>query len=561
MKNITDILTGFFSIMKNEIFEYYQKSYSYLKDLVAYKKIDLKIKTETKSEKQIKATLGKMLKAIKTGLNTLGVSMDMINQKQTNFLETLNSIGGLDPDYYSYFDIYMKKYINEVLFVILLEYLLDIDVKKLENVNLFDLLPDHFIPKLNEFKSEYINSEEIKKEFQQYDYKNSINFTDLTIIEPKQETEPDILTQLREAKQDIIETLKTPKKELLKSPIESIKKKPIQEELIPLNKSIVQKVPTAALNHRSRTLPKIDEDFGILIDSNTFIDKIGHFSPINYVRANEISIDKVNLINLTMINPKFFDLENLFYYLSIIKMLNLESPFNDIETLEIVKHFINGRVFSSSKNNIPDSKNIFYGLAILSEMNLLDKTDLIDLREIEGFIKSELEIFIPEKLESNLYSLFCLKLIGKNRTISFNKSLIVKLMQNINLTNLENFKPPLDIYNHLASVKLLDKEINLDQFKINYINEIKKLREQNGSIRNLITDSALALLIFNLLDLKDHEQELCDNLLNYILNTTKFFNIENLDKDFNWQTDKLGFKIELETLYWALLASSQYASV
>ena len=561
MKKITDILLDFFSIMKNEIFEYYQKSHSYLKDLVAYKKIDLKIKTENESEKQIKTSLGKILKAIKTGLNTLGVPMNTLNENQNNFLETVNSKAILLPDYNSYFEIYMQKYVYEVLFGILLEYLFDTDVKKLENANLFDLLPDHFITKLDEFKSTYINSEDIKSEFQQYDYKNSINFTDLTFIESEQMEEPDILTQLREARHDNIETLKTPKKELLGSSIESLKEEPIRGDLTPSNKLIIQNVPTVPLNHQSRTLPKINKDINILTDTNTFLDSIGHLLPINNKIVNEIKIDKVNLINLKMVNQNFFDLENLFYYISIIKMLNLESPFTNIEILEIVKQFINDRVFSSSKDSIPDSKNIFYGLAILSEMNFLDKTDIIDLIEIESFINSELEIFIPEKLESNLFSLFCLKLIAKNRTILFNKNLITNLIQNINISNLEDFKPPLDIYNHLASLELVDKEINLEQFRVYYINEIKKLIEPNGSIRSLITDSSQVLLIFNLLDVNDHEQELCDNLLNYILNTTKFFDIENLDKDFNWQTDKMGFKIELEILYWALLASSQYPSI
>jgi len=561
MKKITDILNDFFSIMKNEIFEYYQKSYAYLKDLVAYKKIDLKIKTENESEKQIKISLGKILKAIKTGLNTLGVPMGKLNENQNNFLRALNSKGILVPDYNAYFEIYMEKYIHEVLFVILLEYLFDIDIKKLENVNLFDLLPDHFITKLDEFKNTYINSEVIKNEFQQFDYRHSINFTDLTFIESKQITEPDILTQLREARQDIIETLKTPKKELLRSSIESLKEEPIRGDLTPLNKSNTRNGPTVPLNHQSRTLPKINKDISILIDTNTFLDSIGHFQPINNKIANQFKIDTVNLINIKMVNQNFFDLESLFYYLSIIKMLNLESPFTNLEILEIIKQFINKKIFSFSKDSVPDSKNIFYGLAILLEMNLLNKTDIIDLIEIESFIKSELEIFIPEKLESNLYSLFCLKLIANNRTILIDKSIIGKLIQNINLSNLEEFKPPFDIFNHIASAKLVDKELNLSQFKINYINEIKKLIEPNGSIRNLITDSALVLLILNLLDIKDHEQELCNNLLNYIFKTTKFFNIENLDKDFNWQTDKMGFKIELETLYWALLASSEYVSV
>ena len=124
---------------------------------------------------------------------------------------------------------------------------------------------------------------------------------------------------------------------------------------------------------------------------------------------------------------------------------------------------------------------------------------------------------------------------------------------------MENFKPTLDIYNHLITLKLLGKEANINNLKTDYANEIKNLILDNGSVSDLVTESARALLIFSLLNLKDQEPELCSNLLNFILNKTSFFFIENVDRDFNWRSDKFCFKIELEILYWALLASSQFA--
>ncbi|NVM35874.1 MAG: hypothetical protein HWN81_09780 [Candidatus Lokiarchaeota archaeon] len=541
MKDITDVFTDFFAIMRDDILEYYQRSYSYLKDLIKYKKVDLDKITDTEREKNQIINLRKMLKAIKTGLNTIGVSTDKLNESQTDFLESLNKDKTEIQDDNSYFQIYLTNYINKILFDILIDYLLDVDIKKLENVNLFDLLPPYFISKLNEFKKKYFTVPDIVNMFKQQNLDNYINYTNVS-IKSEETTELDILKQLREAKQDIIKTLKSPKKELIKSSLDNIEKVSISKEQISPIKLSVQ----------------IDQDLHIELDSGTFIDYFGQFSPISTDIINRFRIEKVNLINLKALNQDFFDLENLYYYTSILKMLNLEFPFTNLEILEIIENFINRGIFSSSKEEVPDSKNIFYGLAIFSELNLLYNTDLVDLKEIENFLKFEIENFIPEKLELNLHSLLSLKFIKKSRKMVINRNLILDLLLKTDLFNLENFKLILDIYNYLALLKLIDKNTSLKQFDKLYINEIKKSITSNGSINDLITESARSLLIIDLFKLKDQEPELCSKLLNYILNTTDFFNIENLDQNFNWRNDKLCFKIELEILYWALLASSQY---
>ncbi|MFX1363905.1 MAG: hypothetical protein ACFFCE_14005 [Promethearchaeota archaeon] len=543
MKDITNILTDFFRIMRDDILEYYHRSHSYLKDLIMYKKIDLNKTTENEREKNLISNLRKMLKAIKTGLNTIGVSIDKLNECQNDFMESLNENRAKIQDYNSYFEMYLMKYVNKILFDILIDYLLEMDTKKLENVNIFDLLPPFFISNLNEFKKKWFNTPEIINLFKQQNLDNYINFKDLT-LKSEESTEIDILKQLKQAKRDIIETLKTPKTELNK-----FSKEPREEKLIFKEKTFPStlKVPS-------------NQDLYTDFMSNTFLDYFGQFSPINIDIINRFNIKKVNLIKFRDFRKEYFDLENLYHYISILRMLNIRVPFTEREIIEIVKNFINEKIFSSSKENVPDPKNIFYGLALFLELNLLSNTDLIDLQKIEEFLKLELRNFIPEKLELNLYSVLCLKLLGKNHKISFNKNSILELLLKINIVTLENFLPCLDIYNYLALLRLLDKNLNLIQFKSLYTNEIKKLLTPNGSINDLITDSAKALLIFDLLKLKEKEVEISGKLLNYISKTTDFFNIENLDKKFNWTNDKLGFKVELEILYWALLGYSQYIS-
>lgn len=239
-------------------------------------------------------------------------------------------------------------------------------------------------------------------------------------------------------------------------------------------------------------------------------------------------------------------------------MLNIEFPFTSIEILEIVKKYINGRMFSSSREAKPDPINIFFGLIIFSELNLLNNADIIDLLAIEMFLESELKNFTPEKLSLNFYTLFSLRLLEKSGTIIMDKKDLLNPILNLNLHNLEDYKPSTDIYYKLTLLKLIDRRINLQQFKPLYIDELKNLIKPNGSINDVITDSAKVLLIFNLLELKEQELEYCNRLLHFITNSTSFFSLEQINKDFNWRNDRLGYKVELRMLFWTLLASSQY---
>lgn len=550
-------LTKFIQLLRNEVLDYYDKTHLYLMDLVSYKNIDLRKDPTKESEEGLGNTLLKMLKAIKTGLNTIGVPINKLSKIQNNYLKEVSKKRTELHDYDSYLKLYFKEYINKILFEILIEYLLDLDVQKIETIKLFKLAPQSFIDKLHKFKTTYIDSK--TKTFITFPgIEENLNFSDLSIIiktfnvnpkktfnstmkkekeidkrEEKISEEPNILAQLQEAKEEFIETLRTPKKELLKPSLEQLENittfKSVPRDLTPKSQKV------------------------------NFLDNFGNLPHVHLEILNKFKINIGNLLNSRIVNPDFLDLENLFYYLSILKLANIKFPFTSIELLNFLRNYITEMIFSFSRNTIPDSINIFYGLSIVTELNVIYRTNIINLNATEEFLKMELKEFMPEKLKMNYYTLLCLKLLAKSEIISSRKDDILNQVLNLDILNMKGFNPTLDIYNQLAIIKVLDKDVKLTGFIVPYMNALKKLLTSKGSIGDSITESAKTLLILVIFDLKEQESVLCSRLLNYIIKFTGFFNLENLNKDFNWRIDKLAYKIELRMLFWALLACSQFS--
>jgi len=575
-------LTKFSQLLRNEVLDYYDKTHLYLRDLISYKNIDLREDPSKESEESLRNTLLKMSKAIKTGLNTIGVPINKLSKIQDNYLKEVTIRRPELHDYDSYLKLYFTEYINKILFEILIEYLLDLDAQKIETLKLFKLMTQSFLDKLHKFKKTYIDSK--TKTFITFPgIEEHLNFSDLSIniktfnvipkktststmkkeegIDKREEKiseEPNILTQLHEAKKDFIETLKTPKKELLKSSLKQF------ENVIPEERSTdfiekINQTPSLIAQNNLTTFKSIPRDLTFKSQKVNFLDQFGNLPSVHLDILNKFKINIGNLLNSRVVNPDFIDIENLFYYISILKMTNIEFPFTSIEILNFLRNHITEMIFSFSRNTIPDSINIFFGLSIVTELNLIHKTNIINLNATEEFLKMELKEFMPEKLKMNSYTLLCLKLLAKSEIISSRKDDLLNQVLNLDLLNMPGFNPTLDIYNHLAIIDCLDKNVKLTRFIVPYMNELKKILTSKGSIGDSITESAKTLLILVLLDLKEQESILCSRLLNYIIKSTDFFNLENLNKDFNWRVDKLAYKIELRMLFWALLACSQYS--
>ncbi|GAH30236.1 unnamed protein product, partial [marine sediment metagenome] len=173
------LLTKFLQSLRNEVLEYFDKTHLYLKDLVSYKNIDLKEETLERNEESINTTLLLMLKAIKTGLNTIGVPIDKISKLQNNYLKEIDKERTELHNYGAFLELYLKNYINKILFEILIDYVLDADVKKIETLKLFKLIPQNFIDGLHEFRETFVNSR-TKSFFLFSGIEENLNFSDLS---------------------------------------------------------------------------------------------------------------------------------------------------------------------------------------------------------------------------------------------------------------------------------------------------------------------------------------------------------------------------------------------
>ncbi|MFW9941909.1 MAG: hypothetical protein ACFFFT_12775 [Candidatus Thorarchaeota archaeon] len=577
MEELVIFLTKFSQFLRNEVLDYYDKTHLYLRDLISYKNVDLREDPSKENKESVKNTLLKMSKAIKTGLNTIGVPINKLSKIQKNYLKAEKIIKPELHDYYSYFNFYFADYINKILFEILIEYLLDLDTHKIETLKLFKLITQSFEDKLHEFKKTYLNSK-AKSYITFSGIEEHLNFSDLSIniktynvnpkkadspmkkekgikkLEEKSSGEPNILEQLQEAKKDFIETLKTPQKELIKPSIDQFENEISEKKPVDSIEGVNQ---LSSLN--STNLKAIPRELILESQKANFLDQFGNLPPVHQDLLNKFKINIGNFLNSRVVNPDFIDLENLFYYISILKMANIEFPFTAIEILDFLRNHTTEMVFSITRNIMPDPISIFYGLSIVTELNLIHRTNIINLNATEEFLKMELEEFLPKKLKMTYYILLCFRLLAKSEVISSFKNNLLNQVLNLDILNRKNFNPTLDIYSQLSIINCLDKKVDLARFFVPYMNELKKLLTSKGSIGDSITESAKVLLILDILDLKGQESILCSRLLNYIIKSTEFFSLENLDKDFNWRIDKIAYKIELRMLFWALLACSQYS--
>ncbi|TFG25686.1 MAG: hypothetical protein EU529_00300 [Promethearchaeota archaeon] len=541
MEEVAPILEKFIQLFKDEIFNFYFRSFNYIKDILAEKEINLEKKPSQDSEETRKTNIETMLNAIKLAFMTIGVPKNKLEESMKQF-NTLTKKNPDDyPDYNSYFERDLKDYIDQILFEILFDYLIDLDTKKMENLDLFDLLPRGFINRLNKFKHNKIPSSDIREAIKECmeEIKNSV-------------VPSDYLTKKEEKiiKGDMVIKSATPEE------LKEFEEKRIVSKVGPSKPKVsIQEVIPEKLNFQLPQKQKL------------FLDSIGSFSPINSDIINEFNIDIANLKNSKDSNLEFLNLENLFYFISILRMLNIELSLNAKQIIEIARKYVNGKIFRASKESTPDPINNFFGLAILSELNLLynDNIEFVDLTDIQRFLESELKDFIPEKLHLNFFTILCLKILEKSGGIIALKTNLINSILSLDiLSNSENIKeynPVLDILEHLASIKLLDKKANLSHFKSLYMSKLKKLITQNGMINDTITDSARALLIIDLLDLKKAEYTICQILLTHIIKNVRYFNSEDLKKEFNWKTDKLAYTIELRMLFWTLLACASYKTI
>ncbi|MFX1322716.1 MAG: hypothetical protein ACFFBZ_00115 [Promethearchaeota archaeon] len=535
MENISNILTELAKKLKSEILDHYNKCYTYIKDLYSYKNIDISKELSDLPDNLVEQNIRALISATNSALNTIGIPFQELNTEAEIFDGMFKVQREIYSDYNSFFELSLKPYINQYVFKSILEYLIGLDDKKVKNLDLFDLFPKNFLKKMNKIKKQNENladKEYLKKIIEKlnkfYDATNFlINQENLEEINQKIQVDSGdgILKQLEEAKKENIEVLgKSPLSDMIRN------------------------------NHI-----QIDDKSEVIHFYTSFLDYFGNFPQLDQELIAKLNINIKDFINSALNFYSFLDLENLFYFLSILRILGQQIPFTQDEILNVLNYFSSRKVFSTGKYHKPNPISNFFGLSILSELGSINQTEVIDPLDIEMFLENELKNFLPEKTSLNFFTLLSLKILERNGGIIVDKSNLIKPSIQFNLINLERKNFPADMLYHIGLLKMIDKDINLNAFKNPYNTEIKKLISPTGLINNNLTDTAKALLIYDLLELRTDEFATINTLLNNVISCFNFFEKADFKEDFNWMNNKLAFKVELRMLFWTLLAFLQFS--
>ncbi len=526
MDEIVNIVSDILDFLNDDVYDLYSIYESYIRDLIISKKVNVSAIINNESEEKVNNTIYQIISATNSAFITIGVSKNNITSNQILFQDYFLSKKNIFTNYLSFLQLGLKDYINKHLFITILEYIIDIEDKILENLDLFDLLPRGFLSNLKILRKKFVISEISKKRFKKFynkieTYFNPSNLTfklkKFEIQESKEEVSEDsILKRLQDARADNIEVLQHP---------------------------ISRKLGEGSTYQ--------DESQSLLSD---FLD----FPTVNQSIIDKLRIDAKQLTKFVNSSPEFLDLENLFYCISILKMLGVKSQFETGYIKNIMSNFVSGGIFSTGRYHIPNPVSIFYGLSILHELNILNNGEIIDLIDIEMFLEKELTNFVPEKIVLHFFTILCFKMLEKNGGSITDKKYLIDPLTKVDIFNLEGFKPASDIFFFLGLMRLLDTHIDFSNFKEPYLHELKNIVSSNGSLNDSITETARGLLSLQLLDLKDKELNIISGFVNFLNQNLNMFKEESSFNEFYWKNDKIAFKIELRMGFWLLLALSQY---
>ncbi|MBD3194271.1 MAG: hypothetical protein GF317_04395 [Candidatus Lokiarchaeota archaeon] len=542
-KEVLRIVSLFFSEYRQEIFDFYDNFFNYLKDLLSYKKLHLDDLIDINSEKSSIENLYLMKKVIKIGLNTIGIDT---NELIDGFMNHGNRELQFDSDKESiknilekYFDNFIKKLLLNILF----EYICNQNNSKINNLNQFDLLPRNFIEKMDNFKAKF----QIDNERTFFEIKSIIDkFVNSSSLEIKQKSENFIHDPLVESNQSIISELRDA----------------IEQNLSALKSDITSTRNSISKLRTDKTEKKQNAIFSY--KTNSYLDYFINTSSLSPRAANIINLNKQNLISYFSSNHYNLDLESIFYSITIIKMLDLQKVLNLAEIDSLLLNFQENGSFHSSHSICPDPINNYYGLYTLLYLKLNGYDTRFNMDKQKEYLISELQTSTAENYILNCYLIYALTAFNDldklNRINYYN--LLNKLKKEINeriLDNVSQSKEFESLYGMICLMKLLESnlvDVNYPPMDINQL--FIKITEEN--FEEVSISSLVKLLLIPKLSIKYNLDEILVKKSIEYIKYTKFFQDSNGTSSFHWKDNKLALKMELRMLYWVLLAFSQYYS-
>jgi len=525
MEDLEKLISNLVNVLKDEIKELYKIYESYLTDLILSKNINISISIDSCVEKDATNNILFIIAAANSALITIGVPKSKLTADHNLYQEFYEQKKSQYTNFLSFLQLGLKEYINKHLFTIILEYLIENNDKIIENLDLFDLLPYDFRNKLNRFKNTSNLSEKEKNLLEIFS--NDL----LTYFNPSTLT----------FKVDHLQ---------IEAPVESLSETNILEELQKARQDNIDAIAHTS-KHINGELPlKTTESPSLL---NYFVK----FPKLNQAITNKININIKQLRKFIVSSPEFLDLENLYYAINIFKMLGEELQVEPGYVENIVSNFISGKVFSTGRYHKPSPISIYHGLSVLSELDILNSSELVDLLDIEMFLENELNPFIPEKLSLNFFTLLSLKLLKKSGGIITDKSHLIDPLIKLDLFNLEGLKSS-DLFYYLGSLKLVDNRFDFTNLHDPYLTLLEEKKLPDGSFNGSTTETARILLTLVLLNSTGENVSFISDLLKFLNQNLTFFKENQGFDDFVCFNNKIAFKIELRMLFWMLVALSQY---
>lgn len=538
MEEFKDLLTELSQSLRVEILDYYQRFYSYTLYLLEHKNVDVDIKIIRNNDEHNLSIINIIVETIASALNSIGISSTLLNFKDNLTKEFVIGSKSELSTYKELFEFVGEETINANLFNIIFEYVIDIDTEKLDNLDLFDLLPDNFKSKLDEFKKNLLiqNKDIIKAKSLYPSLGKLFNRTSLKIrddpITNNNNADIDILTKLHEAKEQNIEALKNP---------------------------VLEETQFSYAKEQKESKPVLD----LISNSPNGENYYDLFGNLPILKSEIVKLLKINFSNLKSIalQPEFLDLESLFYYISIYKIFGLPIPFKTEEMLNILTDYVSGKIFSTGMYHISNPLSNFFGLSIISDLKLLNDIEIIDLLDIEMFLENELKLYLPQKLLLNYFTLLGLRILEKWGVVLTEKKHLLSEQINFKQINDDENSLPIDLLCQISIIKLLDDKTDLKWFKESYKENLKLLISKKGLVNDNLTDSARVLLIFKMLDINSKDDSSINILLNSIISSGDVFQSNDKISTFHWSNDKWALKSELRMTFWLLLTLLNYEDV
>ncbi|HMF34275.1 MAG TPA: hypothetical protein VKK79_22810, partial [Candidatus Lokiarchaeia archaeon] len=182
-----------------------------------------------------------------------------------------------------------------------------------------------------------------------------------------------------------------------------------------------------------------------------------------------------------------------------------------------------------------------------------DLLSALPLDQIQGYLIGELDYCMHINIEKTAFIVMALKVI--NQDILMMPDLLPKI-QDFQVENFMNFEETykFEEYFYLSIVlKAFNFEAVMREVKDAFAAELASLLDLQGAIERMVTQTALAYIAAQLVGIASTHEALLDRMAQYLHSTTEYFS-EETRRIANWQDDDLYFGVELDMLFWTLLA-------